>query len=359
MPPVPALGACRDVRVPAVSRFIMATCRPDATQWLRDEVARDQPSLRMSYSRPGVVTFRSEAPPDEAEPLVAVFARSTGISIGFAKDVDEVLLRYETAGLAAPVRVHVFARDPRDEEHWLDADARPAEWTRVLGERLASRAHAGVLAEPGDLVLDVVLPQVELADPVLVGWHVHRPPRRPTPGGVVRVAVPDGVPSRAYVKLEEALAWSGAPMREGDVALEIGAAPGGAAFALLRRGLDVIAIDPAHLDERVVAHGDRVRHLRVLAERVRTRDLPTRVDWLLLDANLAPHRALVAVEHLLALRRDSVRGLLLTLKLNDDGVVRDLPELLARIAKIAGGAPVRATQLPSAHREVVAWVALK
>lgn len=336
----------------------MATCRPDATQWLREEVARDEPALRMSYSRPGVVTFRSETPRDDAEPLVAVFARSTAHSIGFAKDVDEVVLRCEAAELAGPLRIHVFARDPRDEERWLDADPRPGQWTRALAERLGPRAHAGVIAEPGDLVLDVVLPQVELADPVLVGWHVHRPPRSPMPGGVVRVAVPDDVPSRAYAKLEEALAWSGAPLREGDVALEIGAAPGGAALALLRRGLDVIAIDPAHLDERVLAHGDRVRHLRVLAERVRTRDLPGRIDWLLLDANVAPHRALVAVEHLLALRRSSVRGLLLTLKLNDDGVVRDLPQLFARIAKITGDAPLRATQLPSAHREVVAWVAL-
>jgi len=211
-------------------------------------------------------------------------------------------------------------------------------------------------------VLDVVLPPVELAtDPIVVGWHVHRPPRVRTPGGVVRVPLPADVPSRAYVKLEEALAWSGAPVQAGDVAVEIGAAPGGAALALLRRDLDVIAIDPARLDPRVGELGGRgqLRHLRVLAERVRTRDLPDRVDWLLLDANVAPHRALVGVEHLLAMRRASLRGLLLTLKLNDEGVVRDLPQLMARIAKITGGAPVRATQLPSAHREVVVWVPLE
>jgi len=351
--------------VRAVSSFVFATCRPDAMTWLREEVARDRPDLRMSWSRPGIVTFRADAPPegpdDEAEPLVAVFAHCTGWSLGFAKTLDELESRLPGLPRDEPVRVHVFARDPKHEERWHDPDARPAEWTAAIATRLGARAKPGVLAEPGDLVLDVVLPPVELADPMLVGWHVHRPPRVPTPGGVPRVAIPTDVPSRAYVKLEEALAWSGAPIAAGDVAVEIGAAPGGAALALLQRELTVVAIDPAHLDPRVTALGQdgRLRHLRVLAERVRGRDLPDRVDWLLLDANVAPHRALVAVEHLLALRRDTVRGLLLTLKLNDDGVVRDLPVIFERIRKITGGAPVRATQLPSAHREVVAWVPLR
>jgi 23S rRNA (cytidine2498-2'-O)-methyltransferase len=347
--------------VRAVSSFVLATCRPDATAWLRQEVARDEPTLKMSWSRPGVVTFRSDAPRDPAHPLEAVFARSTGLSLGFADGPDAVIGRLADAPLADALRVHVFARDPADEERWHEADARPGQWRRELAARLGARALEGELASEGDTVLDVVLPPIDLpADPVLVGWHVHRSPRAATAGGVQRVPVPADVPSRAYAKLEEALAWSNAPLRSGDVAVEIGSAPGGAALALLRRGLDVIAIDPANLDERVTAFAadGRLRHLRVLAERVRGRDLPDRVDWLLLDANVAPHRALVGVQHLHATRRDSLRGLLLTLKLNDDGVVRDLPALLERIAKIAGGAPVRATQLPSAHREVVAWVAL-
>lgn len=344
--------------------FVFATCRPDATAWLRDEVARDEPALRMSWSRPGVVTYRvdDDAPPrDPAAALPAVFARTTGISLGVSKSIDEVVQKLATVP-AETMRVHVYARDPRDEERWHESDPRAAEWRAELVRRLAPRVMDDARAAEGDVVADVVLPPLDLpADPVLAGWHVQRSPRTPEPGGVPRVPVPDDAPSRAYAKLEEALAWSQAPVQRGDVAVEIGSAPGGAALALLRRGVDVVATDPARLDERVTAFADsgQLRHLRVLAERVRSRDLPDRVDWLLLDANVAPHRALVAVEHLLATRRESLRGLLLTLKLNDEGVVRDLPELQSRIAKIAGGAPVRATQLPSAHREVVVWVALR
>jgi 23S rRNA (cytidine2498-2'-O)-methyltransferase len=356
--------------VRAVPSFVFATCRPDATAWLRDEIARDEPSLRMSWSRPGVVTYRAdeEAARDPAAPLAAVFARTTGISLGIAKSLEEVVQRLADVP-GETIRVHVYARDPKDEERWHESDPRPAEWRAELLGRLAPRALDEARASEGDVVADVVLPPLDLpADPVLVGWHVQRSPRSPEPGGVARVPVPDDAPSRAYAKLEEALAWSGAPVQRGDVAVEIGSAPGGAAFALLRRGLEVIAIDPARLDERVTAYADggQLRHLRVLAERVRGRDLPDRVDWLLLDANVAPHRALVAVEHLLATRRDSLRGLLLTLKLNDEGVVRDLPDLLSRIAKLTGRTQssdrephLRATQVPSAHREVVVWVSLR
>ncbi|MFO0634461.1 MAG: SAM-dependent methyltransferase [Nannocystaceae bacterium] len=64
--------------------------------------------------------------------------------------------------------------------------------------------------------------------------------------------------TRAWAKLEEALAWSRLPLREGDVVVEIGAAPGGAALALLQRGAEVaIGIDPARMDLRAF-HGARL-----------------------------------------------------------------------------------------------------
>ena len=49
--------------------------------------------------------------------------------------------------------------------------------------------------------------------------------------------MPAEAPSRAYAKIEEAIAWAQLPVRAGDVALEIGAAPGGAVMALARRGV--------------------------------------------------------------------------------------------------------------------------
>jgi hypothetical protein len=130
-------------------------------------------------------------------------------------------------------------------------------------------------------------------------------------------------------------------------------------MALLQRGANVIGIDPARMDPRVIDwNGDigTFRHVSNYAERVRSRDLPERVDWLVLDANIAPHRAIIGLKHLISLRGNSIRGLLLTLKLHDEGVIEYLPLLFTRICELAGAVSFRATQLPSAHQEVVVWV---
>jgi 23S rRNA (cytidine2498-2'-O)-methyltransferase len=346
-----------------MTAFVFATCLPRSMPYLKQELAHARPDLRLAYSRPGLVTMRTDAPPpecaDRPEPK-AVFARTTGRSIGFADSVDKIVAHAET--LDAPrLRLHVFARDPADPDTQPEDHETTATWRSQIGERLGERVIEGPNgddAEIGDTVLDVVLPPPGLTDPMLVGWHVHDEWRGSAPGGVRRVPVPDDVPSRAYSKLEEALAWSRLPLVEGDTVVEIGSSPGGAAMSLLRRGAHVIGIDPSRMDPRVLGwQGSRgsFRHLGILAERVRTRDLPAVVDWIVLDANVAPHRALVALRQLVSLRDGTVRGLLLTLKLNDAGIVRDLPALFEAIRELSGATSLRATQLPSAHQEVVVW----
>ena len=293
------------------------------------------------------MTFRSDAGLADAEPR-AVFARAHGRSLGFAKTLAEIGELAQP--IDAPLRVHLFARDPVDPDRTPIDDAPVDAMRDEVLALLGDRALADPSPQLGDRVLDVV---IAAGEPSLVGWHVHDHDRSAAPGGGRRIAAPDDAPSRAWSKVEEALVWSGLPLQGGDVVVEIGAAPGGAADALLRRGAEVIGIDPARIDPKVLAH-ERFRHLGILAERVRTRDLPSRCDWLLLDANVAPHKAMIALGQLLSLR--PFRGLLLTLKLNDDGVVADLPQLLARVQELAGPSRMRASQLPSAHREVIVWV---
>jgi 23S rRNA (cytidine2498-2'-O)-methyltransferase len=337
-----------------VTAFVFATCLPRSMPNLKRELARTRPDLRLAYSRPGLVTMRTDALPpglDVPEPK-AIFARASGRSLGFADGPDKIvelalaLVTERTLGGVAPrFRVHVFARDPADPDETPEDLEGTAALRAELMTRLAAHAYPRELAEPGDLVLDVVRPPPGLADPILVGWHLHDAWRGAAPGGVRRVPVPDDVPSRAYSKLEEALGWSGLPLHTGDVVVEIGSAPGGAAMSLLRRGANVIGIDPARMDPRVLgwrgAEGS-FRHLGIHAERVRTRDLPAQVDWLVLDANVAPHRAMIGLKHLMTLRGGTIRGLLLTLKLNDAGVIEDLPKLFDELREIAGVTTLRA-----------------
>jgi 23S rRNA (cytidine2498-2'-O)-methyltransferase len=76
----------------------------------------------------------------------------------------------------------------------------------------------------------------------------------PFPGGTIEFAEDrEGPPSRAYLKLWEALTrcrrWPG----PGDRCLDAGASPGGWTWALARLGARVTAVDRAPLDPRIAA----------------------------------------------------------------------------------------------------------
>ena len=62
-----------------------------------------------------------------------------------------------------------------------------------------------------------------------------------------------GPPSRAYLKLWEALTRYGAWPQPGDTCLDLGASPGGWTWALARLGADVLAVDRAPLDPAIAA----------------------------------------------------------------------------------------------------------
>jgi 23S rRNA (cytidine2498-2'-O)-methyltransferase len=294
------------------------------------EVARTRPDLRFAYSRPGLVTFKSgrEITPEDVPG--SVFARVWGRSVGAASDPAAAALQLERLGAT---RVHVFARDP-------EAVVDLAPW-QVLGP--------GGAAEVGELVADVIVAPDEAA---WLGVHRHDASRPAHAGGALPVEVPEDAPSRAYAKIEEAIAWARLPVEAGQVALEIGAAPGGAALALARRGVKVWGVDTGELAPNVLAHPN-VMHVAKKVGALRWEELPERVDWLLVDVNLAPQVALHEVARLMPRLRSTLRGAVITLKMNDWGFVEQLPALVERIRQM-GLPQVRLRHLPSNRREVCA-----
>ncbi len=84
-------------------------------------------------------------------------------------------------------------------------------------------------------------------------------------GGVRRFAREDGQISRAEFKLLEALEWFKIDLQPGQLALDLGAAPGGWTRVLRQKDLDVTAVDPAHLAFALQADG-QVHHLAITAE---------------------------------------------------------------------------------------------
>jgi len=348
--------------VPATTAFLFCVCQAGAEAAVAEELAATRPGLRRAFARPGLITFKDPAgqvPADIA--LEAVLVRAHGAAIGPAADVQAVLAAVEKfCPEGQAVRLHVFERDvakPGDEPagHAYGPLAAAAEaqlaaaWSAAPPRPLL----AGSRAADGDWVLDVI---VAADEPWWLGFHRHGPGHPPTPGGRITVDMPAEAPSRAYRKLEEALIWSQAPLRAGDVAVEIGSSPGGASYALLRRGVEVHGIDPAKMAPVVLDYnkdlpGNHFIHLHRPMSLVQRSDLPTTLHWVLLDVNLAPQVALITARRLAAHPRPALMGVLLTLKLDDWKALRHVPRFLKSIASM-GMEQVKATQLPSNRMEL-------
>jgi len=189
-------------------------------------------------------------------------------------------------------------------------------------------------------------------EPAWLGLHRQDAHHLPHAGGAIPVELPPDVPSRAYAKIEEAIAWAELPVAAGQVALEIGAAPGGAVMALARRGLTVWGVDTGELAPQVRALPG-VHHLAIKVGALRWEQLPPVVDWLLVDMNLAPQVALHEIARLMPKLRPTLRGAVITLKLNDLAFVDELPQLVQRIEGF-GFRDVRLRHLPSNRKEICA-----
>jgi 23S rRNA (cytidine2498-2'-O)-methyltransferase len=317
-----------------VPDFVFATCLPGLEAALKLDVARARPELRFAYSRPGLVTFKSNVAITDDDPPGSPFARVWGRSLGPARSPDDAA---HLLGFLGATRVHVFARVPDDEVDLV-------LWQNATTARLGVPAGP---SEPGERVADVI---VATDEPAWLGVHRADASHARFPGGLVPVIVPADAPSRAFAKIEEAIAWAELPMAPGQIALEIGCAPGGAMLALARRGLEVWGVDTAELAPNVAAE-PLVHHLQITVGALRWEQLPARVDWLLVDVNLAPQVALHEVARLMPKLKKSLRGAVITLKLNDDTVVAELPTLVERVHAL-GFEDVRLRHLPSNRREI-------
>ncbi len=337
--------------------FLYVTCQVGAERALKAEVARAWPDFHFAYSRPGFLTFKlpSEHPIGDGFDLKSVFARAYGISLGkiAVESLDEAAAEvWRLAGAETFDALHVWQRDAAAvgyrgfEPHVTPAALAAEEAIRRQAQGDTTRGPLGRIAEREALVLDCVL--VEPHE-WWIGYHRATSSDRRYPGGLRDLVLPAAAVSRAYLKMQEALAWSELPIRAGEKCVEIGCAPGGASQALLDHGLIVTGIDPAAVDERVLDN-PHFTHVRKRGADVRRREFRG-ITWLAADMNVAPQYTLDAVEAIVTHRDVKIRGLLLTLKLLDWKLADEIPEWIARI-KSWGYKLVAARQLPHNRREI-------
>ena len=312
---------------------------------MKGDVGRSRPGWHLAFSRPGFVSWRAFDALDASLPRPSVLAHAYGLALGRGTPGDApaaIAGSLPSLTDGALPRLHCWARPvspTREGPNPLEPVA--AGLGRSLRETGLFLTESN--AQPGDLVLDVIVVD---AGTVVHGLHRHDQGHSPYPGAIPPLVLPEDAPSRAWLKFEEAMLWHPRPVRPGQIALEIGSAPGGTAFALKARGAEVICIDPAPLDPAV-----KVRHLRKLAGSVEAGELPPSFDWLLVDINDNPGSTMRQAARFIGFskRRPS---LVLTLKTSDWSAVAMLPDFL-RTLRRRGYPDIQARQLWHGRREIV------
>ncbi|MGB1708010.1 MAG: SAM-dependent methyltransferase [Rubripirellula sp.] len=302
--------------------FAMLSCACGAEQVVKTEMADE--GWRLAFSRPGFVTAKN----DQDVPLPnGVFVRTASRSLGQVRGSQANAMVAELASQLAENdpngqkfdQLHVWPKD-RVPIGRFGFEPGADEVSSVVSDAVYSGLNETWLkcdapnriAQPGDRVLDLVL-----VDPSHWFMGVHEATVWPTrwPGAVQPIQPLNEPVSRAYYKAAESITWSGFDMQPGDLAVEIGSAPGGACGRLLELGLRVIGVDPAEMDPRINQHPN-FQHIRA-----RGGDLPRRqfrgAKWLLVDSNVRPDQTLTTIENIVTHRQSDFVGLLITLKIGD------------------------------------------
>jgi 23S rRNA (cytidine2498-2'-O)-methyltransferase len=313
------------------SEFVFALCNPGSEKALKCEVETMALGWRPGYQRRGFVTFKADDPfsLDSLEVEVAC-ARRWCVSLG--KSATKVEAE-EKVGCAAVIQ-HA---------------------------RFFDRRMQGVSSSRPPLHGDVVGTVVELGPGEFwSGMHRHAPSISPDPAGDSGIVMAENSPSRAWLKLEEAVRFWGLSFTPRDIVVELGCAPGGVVLALLDRGVSVIGVDPAKMADVVMAAAIANRadvpagkpwfyHCRKPAALTSKRDLGNDVTWFMSDMNQSPEVVLKECARFCKMA-PGIRGVLITLKLTDLMQVGDKAQWFASLAEM-GFRTIRLQQLAVHHKE--------
>lgn len=329
--------------------FLLATCQGGAEAALAARQQAVRPAWSRAAWRRGVVTFRVPAGVESPSPSDLdglVFTRTVIHSCGQVTGSDtETLVRalHDLAGSHPWEDIHVWLRESRVEGD--PAAIRAAIIAGLDPDRRRSLPAAGVPTKPGALVLDCAL---DGPGRWWVGWHVADAPSGTWPGGIYPRSLPEGKVSRAWLKLDEAIATFALRLEPGQRAVELGAAPGGACQRLLEAGLLVTGIDPALVDEQVAAH-PRFEQWRMRARDVKLKQLRG-FNWVVADMNIDPKSTLEAIARVVSAPGTPPLGIIATLKVPNWSRAAELPEWLAQFS--GWGYATRARQLSTGGREI-------
>jgi 23S rRNA (cytidine2498-2'-O)-methyltransferase len=231
-----------------------------------------------------------------------------------------------------------------------------ATFCRSFGNALVgAMKNARLLDSSSDRRLHAFFPQSD--NVYLCSADVLR--SAPWPQGIPRLKFPREAPSRSTLKLDEALLvlldggererW----LKAGMSAVDLGAAPGGWTWQLVRRSLRVTAIDNGPMDPALMQSG-LVTHVREDGFRYRPKKP---VDWLVCDMVEQPKRVAALIGQWLGEGwcRHAVFNLKLPMKKRYEETRSCLDGLRDELAARGRKADIRAKQLYHDREEITAF----
>ena len=265
----------------------------------------------------------------------------------------------------APIMAAVSAHGQAYHDAWVeapdsDAGKALAPFCRSFGNALIGALKNAHLLDPAaPRRLHAFFPQGDevylcSADPALAA---------PWPQGIPRLKFPRDAPSRSTLKLEEAFLVLLTPdecarwLKPGMSAVDLGAAPGGWTWQLVRRSLRVTAIDNGPMDAALMQSG-LVTHRREDGFRFQPKKP---VDWLVCDMVEQPRRVAEIIARWLAQRgcRYSIFNLKLPMKKRYEETRLCLDLIRSRVAADGADVELRAKQLYHDREEITVFARLR
>ena len=300
--------------------FIYTIVNIGSEKLLKEEISIKYPHLKFAYSRPGYITFKDTTESFNLDTkLDLIFARSYGLSLGkFTQEaVEEEIKKYKD------VTIHRFS---------------------FVNDEIEGKKA---------LINKDVLDVMEIKEGEY--WLGLRKARFFTwfyPFAKLNIELPEEAPSRAYLKLVEAFAWTNYKPSEEEVALELGSAPGGASYAMVERGIKVYGVDNALMDG-ILMKNPLFVHIKEPMQKVRDELIPRPCHLLVSDVNVMPSLILAQLRRFMSLR-PGIKNVFYTLKIGDK---ISLTEVLRHVEtfKKFGFREVGVTQLPSNKSEILLY----
>jgi hypothetical protein len=148
------------------------------------------------------------------------------------------------------------------------------------------------------------------------------------------LVLPEAAPSRAYLKAQEVFIRyrSAIQPKAGDHVVEVGSSPGGMTLAWLEKGCRVTGIDPGVMAPSILLNR-QFTHIKRSVFYLEPSGVES-VQWLVLDVNASPNVTFKLLEPWLRYHRVTLKGVILTLKLNRVELVSNIQPWVSLVKRL-------------------------